>query len=109
MNEIAPELPPLRFDESKVIRVAGTRVTLETLVDAFDRGETAEQIAQDYPTLSLGDVYRAIGYYLEHKAELDDYLSRSASQRSAIRRAVEAQNDPTGIRARLLARKATSL
>jgi hypothetical protein len=79
------------------------------LVGAFDRGETAEQIAQDYPTLSLGDVYRAIGYYLEHKVELDDYLSRSSSQNAEIRRAIEAKDDPTGIRARLLARKAKSL
>jgi uncharacterized protein (DUF433 family) len=105
MNEIVPELPPLRFDDHKVIRIAASRVTLDTIVAAFDRGESPEQIAQNYPALSLSDVYRAIGYYLEHKSQLDEHLSATAKLTSDIRQEVESRHNPTGIRARLLARK----
>lgn len=43
--------PPLVADEDGVIRVAGTRVQLETIVLAFDAGATAEEIVQQYPSL----------------------------------------------------------
>ena len=55
-------------DANGVYRVAGTRVTLDLLVRAFNRGATAEEIAQDFPSLQLPDVYQVIGYYLKHSA-----------------------------------------
>ena len=51
-----------------------TRVTLDTVIAAFLEGATAEEIAQQYPSLQLSDVYIAIGYYLKHKVEVDAYL-----------------------------------
>jgi uncharacterized protein (DUF433 family) len=48
--------PPLVADDDGVIRVAGTRVQLETVVIAFDAGATAEEIAQQYTSLDLADV-----------------------------------------------------
>lgn len=42
---------PLRSDADGVIRVAGTRVTLDTVAYAFKHGATAEEIVQQYPTL----------------------------------------------------------
>jgi uncharacterized protein (DUF433 family) len=38
----------IRFGEGRVFRVANTRVVLETIVDAYERGNTPEQIADDY-------------------------------------------------------------
>jgi uncharacterized protein (DUF433 family) len=52
---------PLTADGQGVIRVAGTRVTLETVALAFERGATAEEIVQQYPTLGLADVYSVLG------------------------------------------------
>ena len=42
---IAPESLPLIEHTDGVIRVGGTRVTLETVVEAFNEGATAEEIA----------------------------------------------------------------
>ena len=102
---IAPETPPLRLDEQKVIRVGRTRVTLDTLVAAFQRGETPEEIASNYDALSLGEVYQAIGYYLSHQPEMDAYLKQRQATRASVQEQVEAQHDPNGVRARLLARR----
>lgn len=47
--------PPLRTDADGVVRIGGTRVPLETVVSAFDRG-AAEEIVLRFPTLQLSDV-----------------------------------------------------
>ncbi len=45
-----------------VIHVAGTRVTLVSLAEAFHEGATAEEMAQQYPSLALANVYFVLGY-----------------------------------------------
>jgi hypothetical protein len=72
------------------VRLHGTRIALETLVDAFGEGATAEEIAQQYPSASLADVYQAIGYYLRHATEFESYLT---SRREAIAKARQGQRD----------------
>jgi uncharacterized protein (DUF433 family) len=57
---------PLVFGDDGVMRVRGTRVTLETVLSAFADGATAEEIAQRYPSISLADAYQVIGYCLRH-------------------------------------------
>ena len=101
---IQTDSPPLRVDDTETIRIGSTRITLETLVSAFNEGTTAEQIVQDYDSLSLDDVYSALGYYLRHRQELDAYLAERAKQADDLRKQVEAaQRDLPDIRARLLA------
>jgi uncharacterized protein (DUF433 family) len=95
---------PLRSDADGVIRVAGTRVTLDTIAYAFEQGATAEEIAQQYPTLPLAEVYSVLGYVLHHQTEVAAYLAGRAENRSAVREENERRFDPKGIRARLLAR-----
>ena len=102
---INAEAPPLRVDEQKVIRVGRTRVTLDSLVAAFQRGETPEEIASNYDAVSLGEVYQVIGYYLAHQAEIDEYLQQRQASRASVQKEVEAQHNPNGIRERLLARR----
>lgn len=97
---------PLETDADGVIRVSKTRVTLDTIVAAFHDGATAEEIAQQYPSVPLADVYYVIGYYLRRSADLDAYLARRQGQAEEVRRQNEARFAPTGIRARLLARHA---
>jgi len=102
---IKPESPPLRW-EDKVIKVGKTRVTLDSVIAAFHRGETPEEIAQNYDALSLAEVYGAIGYYLGHQSEVDSYLTDRADLRASIQSDVESRQKTAGIRERLLARKA---
>lgn len=102
---ITNETNPLRLDGNDVVRVGNTRVTLHTVVNAFNRGATAEEIVLSYPALKLDDVYLVIGYYLRHKLEIDEYLSQLEKEAEELRQKIEAQTDMKGIRERLLARR----
>lgn len=41
-------------------------MTLETLVAAFDRGDSPEEIHEQYPSVALSDVYAVLTYCLRH-------------------------------------------
>jgi uncharacterized protein (DUF433 family) len=99
------EIIPLRTDSTGIIRVGGTRVTLDTVVGAFCDGATAEEIVQQYPSLNLADVYHVIGYYLRRTTEVEAYLQARKVGAEAVRNQNEARFDPQGVRARLLARR----
>ena len=98
---------PLETDADGVVRVSQTRVTLDTIVQAFAEGATAEEIAQQYPPVSLADIYSVIGYYLRRRAEVDAYLQERRQLAQQIRAHNEALHDPAGIRERLLSRRST--
>ena len=102
---IANEPIPLEMDADGVVRVGGTRVTLDTIVAAFDEGATAEEIVQQYPSLLLADVYAVIGYYLRRRPEVEAYLRQRQQQASEVRSQNESRFDPRGVRNRLLARR----
>ena len=97
---------PLKFDTDGVLRVGGTRVTLDTVVTVFNNGATAEEIVLRFPTLQLADVYAVLGYYLRHREEVERYVAQGRAQAAEVRRQHEARHDPQGIRDRLLARRA---
>lgn len=99
---------PLQIDADGVVRVGGTRVTLDTIVVAFQQGATAEEVAQQYPTVMLSDIYAAIAYYLRHRDEVEAYLEEGKQQGDALRQRQEAKCDRQGIRDRLLARHSSS-
>ncbi|MGB9181073.1 MAG: DUF433 domain-containing protein [Pyrinomonadaceae bacterium] len=101
----ATETIPLETDADGVMRVGKTRVTLDTVVTAFNDGATAEEIAQQYPSLDLADVYYVIGYYLRQRAEVEEYLARRCEEAERVREENELRFDPHGVRDRLLARR----
>lgn len=51
--------------------IAGSRVSLDSLVYAFRGGESPEAIQQQFPSLSLEQVYGAVAFYLGNQAEVD--------------------------------------
>lgn len=91
--------------DDNVIRVEGTRVPLDTVIAAFQDGATAEEISQQYPTVSLAACYQVIGYYLRHRAELDIYMERRAAERAQVETLNRSRWPSDGMRERLLARK----
>ncbi len=106
MSLVVTDQPiPLTTDADGVVRVANTRVTLDTVIAAFGEGSTPETIAQQYPSLSLADVYAVIGYYLNHRPEVHTYLQQREQAAAQIRQDNEARFDPDGVRMRLLARR----
>lgn len=102
----AAEVIPLQSDADGAVRISKTRVTLDTVIEAFSEGATAEEIVQQYPSLNLADIYQIIGYYLRRPAEVETYLAQRKSQAEAIRKQNESRFDPQGVRDRLLARRA---
>ena len=99
------ETVPVVANRDGVLCVAQTRVTLDTLIQAFQEGATAEEIAQQYPTVPLADIYSVIGYYLRRCSEIEAYLARRRQAAERVRQQNEARFNPVGIRARLLARR----
>jgi uncharacterized protein (DUF433 family) len=102
---IRPEPIPLQVDQDGVVRVCGTRVTLDTVVAAFEQGATAEEIVQQYPTLALPDVYAVLGFYLQRRPEVQAYLEERRQQSKAARKQNPSRLDPGAIRGRLWARR----
>jgi uncharacterized protein (DUF433 family) len=96
---------PLVADAQGTIRVANTRVTLDTLISAFREGSTAEEIAEQYPSLRLSDVYAVIGHYLRHQPDVDGYLAAREQRATEVRQENESRFSPVGVRSRLAARQ----
>ncbi len=97
---------PIERTPDDVLRITGTRVTLDTVVTAFLHGATAEEIVLRYPSLQLADVFAVFSYYLHHQIEVDAYLQQRQQQAELVRAQNEARFPADGIRARLLARRA---
>jgi len=102
---ILAEPAPLTNNPHGVVRVGGTRVTLDTVIAVFKQGSTAEEIVHRYPSLRLGDVYASIAFYLNHQEDVEAYLQQRQQQAQEIRQMNEARFDPQGLRDRLLARR----
>ena len=88
------------------LRVGDSRVLLELVIRAFQDGATPESIVQRYSTLTLPNVYAVIAYYLRHRREVEEYLTRREQLAEEVRQRLETQQDDlSDIRARLLAQR----
>ena len=58
-------------------RITDSRVSLDSVVYAFLKGDSPETIAQNFPVLRLAEVYGALAWYLENQPEFDGYLSQA--------------------------------
>ncbi len=63
-------------DEDGAMRIGNTRVMLDSIVAGFEQGHSPETLHQQYPALSLEELYGAITYYLAHTDEVHAYLKR---------------------------------
>lgn len=97
---------PLVADEHGTIRVPGTRVTLDLIMDAYLAGASAQQIAEEFDTLELADIHAVIAYYLRHRAEVEAYLARREAEAAEIRVRIEGAMPPRVTREELLRRRA---
>ncbi len=72
--------------------IAGSRVSLDSVVYAFLRGASPESISRSFPLISLEEVYGAIAFYLSRQTEIDDYLREGDAQFDALRAAAQESN-----------------
>ena len=66
-------------------RIAGTRISLDSVVYSFCEGATPEEICQDFSGLSLAQVYAAIAYYLNNREQVDRYLQEAQQSAEDLR------------------------
>ncbi len=104
-----PQILPLRVTEDGSIRIADSRVSLDSVVHHYKLGASAEQITQKFPDLELADVYAAITYYLNHEETVEEYLRQQEAKGDEVQERIESdpeyQKRSTELRARLLASK----
>lgn len=64
--------------------VEGTRISLDSIVYAFQQGLSPESIVQSFPLLTLEQVYGAIAFYLANRTEIDAYLTAEEAAFNAM-------------------------
>jgi uncharacterized protein (DUF433 family) len=105
MFPVREEPIPIRFDDDGVARVGQSRVPLQTVIWAFSQGADPEEIVHQFPALNLADVYMTIGYYLQHREEIDQHLQQQRAKTEAIRQETLKRFPQDGLRAKLMARR----
>ena len=99
---------PLMVTDYGTIRIADSRVSLDSVVHHYKLGATVEQIAYSFPSLGLADIHLAIAYYLTHRDEVEAYLRQQEAEADAVQHRIKSdpkfQKRMTELRERILAR-----
>ena len=74
--------------------MAGSRVSLDSVVQAYWDGKSPEATVEEFPSLTAEQVYGAIAFYLRNKADVDRHLVRQADCWHNLERASDQQNGP---------------
>lgn len=98
----------IRVDENGVYRVGNTRVMLDSVVAGFHQGHSPETIRQQFPALTLEEVYGSIAYYLANGHEVDAYLKRQETVWEQGRARSEQQPSPVVERLRAMSKAPVS-
>lgn len=72
--------------------IEGTRISLDSVVYGFLNGESPESIAQNFPLLSLEQVYGAIAFYLANRELVDAYLKEGEAEFEKLQQSMREKN-----------------
>ncbi len=86
--------------------IAGSRVSLGSVVYAFLRGESPEDIAESFPAISLEQIFGTITFYLANREVMDQYLQEEKTEFGRLRE--EARRNNPALYARLEAARRTA-
>ena len=86
-----PHTVPLVQWEDGSVRVQNSRVTLETIVHRMQVGDTAEEINDSFPTVSVTQIKEILAWYFDNKADADQYLQEVEEEGERLRRLIESQ------------------
>lgn len=99
---------PFTVTEYGTIRIADSRVSLDSVIHHYKLGAIAEEIAYSFPSLSLADIHLSIAYYLTHREEVEEYLRQQEAEADALQQKIESdpkqQKRMSELRERILAR-----
>jgi len=93
-----------------VLRISGTRITLDSVIQAFHDGATPEEMCQDFPGLALAHIYSVLAFYLTQQDAVDVYLKEHTQAAAIIRQELQSTHAAflADLRNRLTARRASS-
>jgi uncharacterized protein (DUF433 family) len=97
-----PEGIPLNYDHDGNIRVKGSRVTLDSLVECMQAGDTIEEIHEGFPSVTLAEINTILGWYLNNQVEADKYLREQDAEAERIRKEIESEPGYMLLREKLL-------
>lgn len=106
---LAPIAPPIREDSGGVLRVGRTRVSLDSVLAAYNEGAGADEIVVRFPSLTLGEIRAVLGFYHQKREELDGYLMRAEAEEDRLQEETELRFPKGEIRERILARRTARL
>jgi len=69
-----------------------TRVSLDSVVYAFLRGESPEGIAESFPALGLEQIFGALAFYIANREVVDQYLRQGQEEFGALREQARRNN-----------------
>lgn len=101
---ISPQPVPLTTSEQGDIRVAGTRVPLETIVEDYNNGASPEDMVLNYSSLNLADVHAVLTYYLRNQGAVDAYVKEQKRRANETRERLGIDTSSQELRATLRAR-----
>jgi uncharacterized protein (DUF433 family) len=73
--------------------IEGTRVSLDSVVYAFLRGESPEGIAESFPALVLEQIFGALAFYMANREAIDRHLSEGRQEFEMMRQEAR-RSDP---------------
>ncbi len=85
---------PLTFQEDGTIRLKGTRLLLDMIIGAHQRGDCPEDIFDAFPSnkYTVADIYAVIAYYLSHKVKIDNHLAKRKIKAEAVWKMIESDS-----------------
>jgi len=72
--------------------IKGTRVSLDSVVYAFLRGESPEGIDESFPSLGLERIFGALAFYLANSEVVDQYLRQGQREFETLREQARRDN-----------------
>ena len=72
--------------------ITGTRISLDSVVYAYLRGESMLGVVESFPSLSLNQVTSAVEFYLAYRAMVDEYLCEERRKTDQMRHEAERQD-----------------
>ena len=99
---------PLMKNTQGVIQVVGTRVSLDSIMQAYYEGATAEEITLRFPSCRLEKIYTILSWALNHVDEVSHYLTSQEKKRQKLEDEIRRTSTAPSIRERLIARSQNS-
>jgi uncharacterized protein (DUF433 family) len=72
--------------------IKGKRISLDSVVYAFHRGQSPESIRQSFPLLTLEEIYGAITFYLANRDDVDRNIHEDDAAFEELHRQSKEQN-----------------